>query len=185
MRLKWQFKYFTEERKAYLINKKMAILYLAGSLALLALLFINLSAYFRIENSHREWNTAHLEKGAKNNAAIGTVRLDFERINGLMDRKNFAWSRFLSRLEGSTPGKISISTINPSFTNGSVGIDGTALTIDDLVKFMKSLQGSKYFSDVFLSEQKNAASGSVAFVISFKYLGSVKQEMKEMKEIGD
>lgn len=170
MRLKWQFQYFTEERKAYLLNKRLAVLYFSGSLALLVLMFINLSAFFRTEKMHREWNTSHLEKIENNNTSIGTVRNDFSRINGLIDRKNFAWSRFLSRLESITPGKISIASINPSFSNGSVVIDGTAFTIDDLIKFMKNLQGSNYFSEVFLSEQKNVASDNVVFVISFKYI---------------
>ena len=170
--MKWHLEFLTPERTKKIFESKILKIFIAVNIILLAVLIMNLYLLNGVKAKHGTFKENYLAKLDNKNVNAESIRNEFIRINGLIDRKNFSWSRFLSRLEGAAVAKVSISSINPSFSDGNVRLEGVAFSIDELVRFMKNLQNSEYFSNVFMAEQKNSASGNITFVITFKYADS-------------
>ena len=170
MHLKWDLDLSTDTHKKKEQGKKDRVYYLIGICSLTLLLLLNIFLYRNIHSQKGEYIKQIKPDYLKETTlTLPELQAEYNYANGLIEKKYFSWSRFLSRLEQTVPaGKISITNVLPSFSANTVNIDGTAESIGDLTKFMKNIQASANFRDVYLSEQKNTAANNVSFVISFK-----------------
>lgn len=94
-------------------------------------------------------------------------------VNVLIEKQAFSWTWLIYRLEECTADEISIAEIMPSFAESSIKIIGMARTIDDIARFVSSLQVSNCFKDVFLLEHSDAEiekNNLIRFVITSKYV---------------
>ena len=171
MHVKWHIDLSTDAHKKKELEKKQNSYYFIGIILLVLLLICNMGIYIKIHNEGMNYK-AKVNPELINDTTWTLLELnnEFSYVNNLIEKKNFSWSKFLSQLESTVPqGKISITSVNPSFSGGNVSIDGVANSIDDLIKFMKNLQNSANFKNAFLNEQRNASESNVSFNISFKY----------------
>lgn len=89
--------------------------------------------------------------------------------NSLIRQKVFSWTLFLSDLETAIPKNISISSIQPNFSEGVITLSGTALSLEDLTNLIITLEDSPVFGGVFLNNQKTIEKGFVQFTIKLGY----------------
>ena len=90
-------------------------------------------------------------------------------VNQILEQKTFSWTTLLNDLEAAVPRNISISSISPELKSGVVALNGTALTLQDLAKFLIALEQSDRFTEVFLQRQKTAENERVEFSIHCSY----------------
>ncbi|MFH1824451.1 MAG: PilN domain-containing protein [Candidatus Firestonebacteria bacterium] len=166
MHIKWFLDLSTDVAKLKRLKKKQRLFYIAGIPLLILSLIFNITVYNKInkiKNSYRANSKESL-------STLKDLNDEFSYVNSVLEKKNFSWSKFLSHLEHTVPNKISITSIIPSFSGGNTTIEGISYSIDDLTNFLKNLQNSKRFKDVFLLEQKNTSLKNINFAIILKYL---------------
>ncbi|HEX9023074.1 MAG TPA: PilN domain-containing protein [Geobacteraceae bacterium] len=73
--------------------------------------------------------------------------------NGVIEQKTFDWLMLFDRLEGVVPDGIAISSIEPSAKDGGLRLSGVAKGFGNLRNFVENLEGSKFFTDVYLVSQ--------------------------------
>jgi Tfp pilus assembly protein PilN len=92
-------------------------------------------------------------------------------VNSLLSKRTDFWTFLLSHLEAEVPKNISINSIKPHFTEGSIDLEGEAFSLKDLTDFIIKLEGSPNFKDVFLINQKieGKEREMVTFSLKVKY----------------
>ncbi len=169
MRVKWTIDIATTEHKKLMSDRAQNIYYISGSVILLILLALNTYSLNKISAEQKKYDNS-TKKQAIAGVSLNDLSARFAHANSILERRGFSWSRFLSRLEENVPGKISITSVTPAFAGSNVSIEGTAFSIDDLIRFTTKLGSSNNFANTFLAEQKNRTDGHVDFAISFKYI---------------
>ncbi len=103
--------------------------------------------------------------------AMKSMEKEVQLINQLLRQKSFSWTTFLSNLESQVPSNISVTRIQPDFSNGQVILGGAAPSLKEVTEFVGRLQ-KEPFEDPFLMQQedfeKDGRKG-VNFSIRFKY----------------
>lgn len=163
-----------------LISKKKDkknILFFACLIIVIVSLYFNVKTYMEVKERKKmyEQELSKVESQYKQNISFNNLKNEVNYINDLLNIRSFSWSDFLSRLEKITPYGISISNITPSFATREVMLNGIALSTNNLVNFMKNLQNSSFFTDVFITEQKEielkaqTITELTGFTLTFKY----------------
>lgn len=156
---------------------KKNILFFACLIIVIVSLYFNVKTYMEVKERKKmyEQELAKIEPQYKQNITFNSLKNEVDYINNLLNIRSFSWSIFLSRLEKITPYGISISNIAPSFATREVMLNGIALSTNNLVDFMKNLQTSPFFSDVFITEQNEIEPKAqtitklTGFTLTFKY----------------
>ena len=170
MHIKWVLDISSDEHKKLTAARTENVFYIIGSGVLAVLLIMNILSFSKISKEQRAYKQSTQTGATESAVSLSELSSQFTHANSILERRSFSWSRFLGRLEESVPARISIASVTPAFAGSSVSIDGTAMSIDDLVKFTGKLNNSKYFKDIFLADQKNTPGGNVGFNITFKYI---------------
>lgn len=92
-------------------------------------------------------------------------------INGLIARKAFSWTGFLTDLEQAVPPKIAIQRVSPRWELARVELGGEAATLKDLAALIIALEQAPAFDDAFLSQQRMHEDGVVEFSLHVRYTG--------------
>lgn len=92
-------------------------------------------------------------------------------VANLVDRRAFAWTELLARLEEVLPPSVHLTSIAPAIRKGEVVLDfdAVARNEDDGWEFVKALQARKDFADVFPSRSGIGQDGPEMH-ISLKFL---------------
>ena len=96
------------------------------------------------------------------------------QVNGVIDRKNFSWVDFFSRLETALPPDCSIAAVNPLELSGtSLFVTLKVITpgLPGLLTLIENLAGQKFKSVSMRSE--TAGGGRLISEIGFVYDGSL------------
>ncbi|MFQ5455514.1 MAG: PilN domain-containing protein [Nitrospirota bacterium] len=170
--------------KEYLLLKKIKIiLYCLSILSLLLFItnIFNLSSYREKEVMIRESSVrvkerekilvSDLKKRGIDISKKGVNRLkrDVSFANELIEKKRFSWSLFFNDIEEDVSSNISIKAIKPSSQQSSIVINGAALSLKSLTNFIKDLEDSDRFNEVFLTNQKKGKDNLLDFTIKLKY----------------
>ena len=102
----------------------------------------------------------------ENRAAI---KAQVKVANQMIQQRLFSWSRLLLTLEGAVPAGVSLVSVQPQMSAGSLALKGEALTLERLTSFVSKLQETAPFHDVFLADQKGQQDGTVGFTLNVRY----------------
>ncbi|MBI3359170.1 MAG: PilN domain-containing protein [Nitrospirae bacterium] len=149
-------------------------------LALLVLLFIwNFNGYIMARERISLLNTnvrqvqeksKKLGSGFASKDVLSILTKEVSFVNGLLEKRAFSWTLFLSKLEEAVPSNISVTKLEPDFKDGQITVSGKALSLQDLTKLIIRIEDSPDFEDLFLVNQKESPVGGVVdFVLHFKY----------------
>ena len=75
--------------------------------------------------------------------------------NSLIDKKSYNWLDLLDNLEQVVPDGLAITSIEPDQKGQGVNFSGVARKFSNLQTFMEHLEGSSFFTNVYLSSQKD------------------------------
>ena len=64
----------------------------------------------------------------------------------------FSWTKFLNDLEATVPKKLSMDAVTLNFKDSSIGLSGSAATLNDLKHFVDKLETHQAFHHVVLSQ---------------------------------
>ena len=87
----------------------------------------------------------------------------------------FSWTQFLNDLEDTVPTKISMDSVTLNFKDSSIGLSGSAATLNDLKNFVDKLETHQAFYHVVLSQhsfkkkQKDKKTKFVKFTMTVSY----------------
>jgi Tfp pilus assembly protein PilN len=100
----------------------------------------------------------------------GTLR-QWTLVANLVDRRAFAWTELLARLEEVLPPAVHLTSIAPAIRKGEVVLDfdAVARNEDDAWEFVKALQARKDFAEVFPTRSGIGPDGPSVH-ISLKFL---------------
>ncbi|MFQ5883144.1 MAG: PilN domain-containing protein [Candidatus Methylomirabilales bacterium] len=122
----------------------------------------------------REDTLATLTRGL---AAHKVEHLD-DRVklyNGIIQGAAFSWSHLLFELERAIPANVALVEIQPNFVEGDIILAGTAKTMEDVLRCVRSLKDRDAFYQVYLLKhevKKDRTGGSgMQFSISLHYRG--------------
>ncbi len=73
--------------------------------------------------------------------------------NDIIARKTFNWLALFDKLEGVAPDGVAFSSINPDLKGKTLKLAGVARNFRNLRQLMENLEGSNYFTDVYLESQ--------------------------------
>lgn len=93
-----------------------------------------------------------------------------ERIkfaNGIIEQKNYDWLLFLDRLEGVVPQGIALSNLEPNPNKGELKLGGVAKSFGNIRKFVRNLEESGFFHDVYLVNHSESQGADGQKVTSF------------------
>jgi len=97
----------------------------------------------------------HAPKDAKNVSPQEYQALlrKISTANAIIARKSYDWLALLDQLEGVVPDGVSLSSLDPDPKGGDLKIGGVALNFKALRTFVEQLEGSSFFTDVYLVSQ--------------------------------
>lgn len=121
--------------------------------------------------------SSELQKlNAKMSSGNASAKLsEVERLNQLILRKSFSWTRLLGDLEKVVPDDVRLVSLRPAADqNGKIvlNMDIRGRSLPDATAFLRALENSPIFSDVVLAveEKKDPLPmGEVEFVLSAYY----------------
>ncbi len=90
------------------------------------------------------------------------IKEEIIQVNEIIAEDQFRWTALLSRFEELVPDDVSIRTIQPSFKERSVRVDGIARDVSAMTRFVDNLLTSEDLSQTYLqrhSEVKSAPGG--------------------------
>jgi type IV pilus assembly protein PilN len=70
--------------------------------------------------------------------------------NAVIAQKSFNWLQLLDRLESVVPDGVAMTSIEPDLKGGGVKLAGVARSFAELRRFAENLEGSKFFTEVYL-----------------------------------
>ncbi len=69
--------------------------------------------------------------------------------------QSFSWTQFLNDLEATVPDKISMDSVTLNFEDGSIALQGSAATLNDLNLFVDGLENHRAFHHVVVSRHSH------------------------------
>jgi len=98
---------------------------------------------------------------------------DIKFVNGILERKAFDWVGLLSKLESVVPDGLTLSSVQPNSGDRTLRLTGVSVNFITLRHFLENLEGSSFFTDVFLYNQNDTKVAgdpkALSFTISCKF----------------
>lgn len=148
------------------INKGSLNLFIGGAIAILILLILLNARAIAVglaEKGRLEHGIGILEGKSRSAKGASVPEKEYNSLlehikfaNGVIERKSFDWLTLLDRLEAVVPERVGISSIEPSAREKDLKLSGVAKKFDDLRKFVENLEGSEFFTDVYLLSQMDS-----------------------------
>jgi hypothetical protein len=104
---------------------------------------------------------------------IEAVSADAREANNLIDRRTFSWTALFNRFETTLPDDARITGVRPSVDRDrriSLKISIVAKSVGDVDQFMKRLDETGAFKDLFSTEERPNEDGQIESVLSMVYL---------------
>lgn len=163
------------------VNVKRLNIFIAVALAGLTLLLLfNIRAVatgvgemkrLQNETSAREV-TAKSAKNAVSDQAYQALLARIKFANGIIAKRTFNWLLLFDQLESVVPDGLSLTSIERDPKGGGLKLAGLTKNFSHLRKFMENLEGSRFFTEVYLVSQseKQAVSNQqgIDFIITCK-----------------
>jgi type IV pilus assembly protein PilN len=161
--------------RVYLDRRKVNLALGGAILLLLILLFAGValisSTAGNIERIRRE--TADLDKriagttGAVSDKELKETLSRIKSVNGIIDRKTLNWVGLLDRLEVILPDGVSVTSIDPDFSKNMLKLSLVSRNFPLLRRALENMEGSKFFTDVFLLSQSEVTFSETQKGIAF------------------
>ena len=74
-------------------------------------------------------------------------------VNNILYKRSYDWLSLLENLEQLVPSGVSLRSLDPSSKGEALKLTGTATGFSSIRKFMENLEGSKAFTEIYLTEQ--------------------------------
>ena len=107
---------------------------------------------------------------------LETISGAAREANGIIGQRLFSWTDLLNRLDTTLPDVVRITTMRPGIDrDGAVTIQLTVVgrRVADLEQFMKSLEATGAFADVFSREDTTTDDGLIQATVEGRYLPPV------------
>lgn len=85
---------------------------------------------------------------------VATVREEVMFANQLTEKRAFSWTRLLSDLEDAVPPHVSLGSIKVDFQESTVHMEGVADRLQDLNRFVQTLQVHRGFHHAILAKHE-------------------------------
>lgn len=86
-------------------------------------------------------------------AEYGKFLAQVKTYNGILYRRSYNWSALLENMEQLVPAGVSLKSLEPSKIGETVRLTGTATGFAAVRRFIENLEGSKVFTEVYLTDQ--------------------------------
>lgn len=116
-------------------------------------------------------------RAAKTRQALNTKQLEqiskaASEVNGIIDQRLFSWTDLLNRLSSTLPEDVRIAALRPRVErNERVSVQMTIVgrTVEDVALFIKNLEETPAFSNVFAREDRTTEDDLVQAVLEGSY----------------
>lgn len=108
-----------------------------------------------------------------------TLASQAEFVAGILEQRNFSWTRLFNVLERTVPWNVRLSSVRPLFKAGAVQVNltGVAQDMDALLDFQAALLHSPHFENIVPGDyQRDEGSERLEFVIAATYLPPTESE---------
>jgi Tfp pilus assembly protein PilN len=117
-------------------------------------------------------------QAARTRQAVNTKQLEqisnaATEVNGIIDQRLFSWTDLLNRLSATLPENVRIGALRPQIERDErVTVQMTVIgrSVEDVAAFMKNLEETAAFSDVFASQDNITEDGLVEAVVEGAYV---------------
>jgi len=76
-------------------------------------------------------------------------------VNSILYKRSYDWLSLLENLEQLVPAGVSLRALDPSTKGETLRLSGTATGFSSIRKFIENLEGSKKFTEIYLTDQSN------------------------------
>jgi type IV pilus assembly protein PilN len=132
------------------------------------------------ETKFLEEKKSKLELNIKQNKAeldksdFLALKKEAGELNKLIEQRTFSWTKLLNNLEKTIPPELQVISIKPKTDENDIRITISVKAVDynGILKFIKNMESSKYFSDVYPVFEDTQSKGSAREIIAdfvFKY----------------
>ncbi|HKY21512.1 MAG TPA: PilN domain-containing protein [Vicinamibacterales bacterium] len=103
---------------------------------------------------------------------LAQISEEAREANTIIGRRLFSWTDLLNRLETTLPDGVRITALRPRVEKDSrvtVSMTVTGRSVEDIELFMKNLEGTTTFSNVYPREDSSAEDGLVSATLEGTY----------------
>lgn len=102
-------------------------------------------------------------------AAVTRLPAEVRFINGLIEKRTFSWTHFLSELERTVPGGVGVTSVRLEPARLTIQLSGTARTFEDVTAFLTLLHDHPEFREPLLKQHRDRDDGLVEFQVMLQY----------------
>ena len=112
-------------------------------------------ATIRVQEANRQYVAQAAQSGHNlSEERLRGLAREVSFANQLLEKGAFSWTRFLTDLEEAAAPHISFSSVNLSFKDSMISLNGSALTLKDLTAQIDQLESHPAFRNVVLSQHQ-------------------------------
>jgi Tfp pilus assembly protein PilN len=160
--------------KNYRLIERVRIIVLAGivifCMTLAGMIWADVS--LRMSSSRMDLKLKELEASLEQARPMLREReqlvKDFSAMTGLMEAKNFSWTRLLTNIEAVVPKGVALNKVGFNPKDHALTLEGRAHTPESLRTLVERLEKSSSFKDPFLKHQ-SIDKGSISFNVVAVY----------------
>jgi len=129
--------------------------------------------------SRDEARAADLRRqAAKLRASVDAQQVDFaaadaRQANELIDRRTFSWTELFNRFEATLPDDVRITSVQPKVDRDhriTLAITVVAKTVGDVDQFMKRLDETGAFKDLYSTDERPNDEGQIESALTMIYV---------------
>ena len=105
-------------------------------------------------------------------AQVDLVSVDARQANDLIDRRTFSWTDLFNRFEHTLPDDVRITSVHPVIDKDRrivLTVSVLAKTVDDINRFMESLDETASFADLHSRQEHTTEDGLIESVLEMVY----------------
>ena len=121
------------------------------------------------EQDQRLVDQAGQEGADLSTAAVTRLPAEVRFINGVIEKRTFSWTHFLSELERTVPGGVGVTSIRLEPARLTIQLSGTARTFEDVTAFLTLLHDHPEFREPLLKQHRGRDDGLVEFQVMLQY----------------
>lgn len=157
------------------VNFKRVNFFLGLSL-LLCFCWITFNLYVFAINLEKMTGYSEISAKKGSGAAEGSTTSDAEygkfvakvkNVNDILYKRSYDWLSLLENLEQLVPSGVSLKSLQPANKGETLSLTGTATSFSSIRKFTENLEGSKTFTEVYLTDHAYTLLDNKRQVINF------------------